>query len=370
MNAAKSWFTGCWPSAWLFALGGALRAGHPASCRAGIVGPVRRSSQRRSDMTSMRSRESLQRRPGRSSMLPRVDISRGGVRAPPAGPILYRARIVTVSFDGFKALNELTLYVDDGELRCIIGPNGAGKTTMMDVITGMTVRDQGSVLVRPAHRSAAAGSRPRSPTAYRPQVPDAHGVPEPRRGREPGARHWRRDKRGVAERVRPARRGEHATGIDDGRYDRPAWPGAPGRRRQLSHGQKQWLEIGMLLMQNPRVLLVDEPVAGMSQQEMDQTGELLQRLAGHHSVIVVEHDMAFVASIIRAGNRASPGQRARGGEYGQGPERPAGGRGVPRRVAAVRGRHTGSGTGFPPGAQPAMWRSPAAHCRPATGGTL
>jgi len=204
---------------------------------------------------------------------------------------------VTVSFDGFKALNNLSLYIDDGELRCIIGPNGAGKTTMMDVITGKTRPDVGSVFfgqtldltAMSEHQIARAGIGRKF---QKPTVFPEHSVFENLElAMHTDKRVWRslfaklsgeqRDR--IAEVLQTinltAQREQHAA--------------------LLSHGQKQWLEIGMLLMQNPRVLLVDEPVAGMTHQEMDHTAQLLTSLAGKHSVIVVEHDMDFVRSIAR-----------------------------------------------------------------------
>jgi urea transport system ATP-binding protein len=212
------------------------------------------------------------------------------------GTILYLEN-VTVSFDGFRALDALTLYIDDGELRCIIGPNGAGKTTMMDVITGKTRPDSGTVyfgqrldLTRMSEHeiaSAGIGRKFQKPTIF-----PTHTVLENlelamQADKRPWASLWARLTPAQRERI-----DEVLTiiGLADSRYQ-------PAQR--LSHGQKQWLEIGMLLMQNPRVLLVDEPVAGMTHQEMDRTAELLTGLAGRHSVIVVEHDMDFVRSIAR-----------------------------------------------------------------------
>jgi urea transport system ATP-binding protein len=212
------------------------------------------------------------------------------------GPILY-LESVSVSFDGFKALNNLTLYVDDGELRCIIGPNGAGKTTMMDVITGKTRPDAGTVffgqtldLTRLSEHqiaSAGIGRKFQKPTIF-----PAHTVFE---NLELA---MQTDKR-----VWPSL-WARLTGAQRDRIEEVlATIGLVAQRglraHSLSHGQKQWLEIGMLLMQNPRLLLVDEPVAGMTHQEMDRTAELLTGLAGRHSVVVVEHDMDFVRSIAR-----------------------------------------------------------------------
>ena len=217
-------------------------------------------------------------------------------RAPPAllGKILYLEHL-TVSFDGFKALDDLTLYVDPGELRCIIGPNGAGKTTMMDVVTGKTRPDDGSAwfgskvnlleLSETDIVRAGIGRKFQKPTVF-----EFLTVFENLELAASGDRSfWRMLWRplGAAERER----------IDDvlGTI------GLADHRRlvagTLSHGQKQWLEIGMLLMQDPDLLLVDEPVAGMTPHETERTAELLLSLAGKHSVIVVEHDMDFVRSI-------------------------------------------------------------------------
>jgi urea transport system ATP-binding protein len=212
------------------------------------------------------------------------------------GPILY-LEDVTVSFDGFKALNRLTLYIDDGELRCIIGPNGAGKTTMMDVITGKTRADQGTVffgqlidlqsLTEPEIAEVGIGRKFQKPTVF-----ETHSVFE---NLELA---MATDKK-VWPTLFAQLNGEQRDRIDE--VLRTIGLEAEVRRQAglLSHGQKQWLEIGMLLMQNPRLLLVDEPVAGMSAQETERTAELLTSLAGKHSVVVVEHDMEFVRSIAR-----------------------------------------------------------------------
>ena len=216
------------------------------------------------------------------------------------GYILYIEEL-TVSFDGFRALDDLTLYIETGELRCIIGPNGAGKTTMMDVITGKTRPDYGSVfygqrldltrLQEPEIAGLGIGRKFQKPTVFENHTPyqnlelamaaDKRVWPTLVRRLTGGER----DR--IAEVLETVGLGVHA-----------------GRRARtlagsLSHGEKQWLEIGMLLMQNPLVLLVDEPVAGMTRQESELTGELLTSLAGEHSVIVVEHDMDFVRSIAR-----------------------------------------------------------------------
>jgi urea transport system ATP-binding protein len=204
---------------------------------------------------------------------------------------------LTVSFDGFKALNKLTLYVDPGELLCIIGPNGAGKTTMMDVITGKTSPDSGTAffgsgidLLKLSEAEIVASGIGRK--FQKPTVFEQLTVFENLELALAGTRSFLKTLRA---RISPEQqmRIEEVLNII----------GLSGQRlslgRILSHGQKQWLEIGMLLMQNPELLLVDEPVAGMTPQEIDRTTELLLSLAGEHSVVVVEHDMAFVRSIAR-----------------------------------------------------------------------
>jgi len=210
------------------------------------------------------------------------------------GTILY-VEDITVSFDGFKALKDLTLYINDGELRCIIGPNGAGKTTMMDVITGKTRPDSGVAyfgqtmdLTRMSEYEiahAGIGRKFQKPTVF----PFHTIFQNLELAMAANKRVWPT----LFARITGEQRDRiddvlEIIGLKDMRFKEAA---------QLSHGQKQWLEIGMLLMQNPRLLLVDEPVAGMTHQEMDKTAELLKRLAGDHSVVVVEHDMDFVRSI-------------------------------------------------------------------------
>jgi urea transport system ATP-binding protein len=210
--------------------------------------------------------------------------------------ILYLEDI-SVTFDGFKALNNLSLDIDNGELRCIIGPNGAGKTTMMDVITGKTRPDAGTVffgqtidltqLSEAEIAHAGIGRKFQKPTVF-----EQHSVFE---NLELAMKTDKRVRASLTARLDSAQRdriAETLTLIQLGaEADRPAG--------LLSHGQKQWLEIGMLLMQEPRLLLLDEPVAGMTDEETARTGELCQTLAGRHSVIVVEHDMDFVAGIAR-----------------------------------------------------------------------
>jgi urea transport system ATP-binding protein len=207
---------------------------------------------------------------------------------------------VTVSFDGFRALDQLTLILDEGELRCIIGPNGAGKTTLQDVISGKTRPDEGSVFMLDnddrrdlthlsEHEVAALGIGRKF---QRPTVFHGHTVTENIEMALSGSR-------GLWHALFSMR-----SKADQERIDEVLETIGLSERREaqaglLSHGQKQWLEIGMLLAQSPKVLLVDEPVAGMTHQEIERTATLLQSLAGKHTVVVVEHDMDFVRSIAR-----------------------------------------------------------------------
>ena len=227
-------------------------------------------------------------------MVPKV--SRNRLLDTRKGKILY-LEDVTVSFDVFRALEKLTLYVDDGELRCIIGANGAGKTTMMDVITGKTRPDTGSVyfgqainLLRmnePEIAEIGIGRKFQKPTVF-----EHHAVFDNL------YLAMRADKR-VWPTLAARLGGEQRDRIDEVLETIGLAEHCGRAAGLLSHGQKQWLEIGMLLMQDPRLLLVDEPVAGMTAQETERTAELLLSLAGKHSVVVVEHDMEFVRSIAR-----------------------------------------------------------------------
>jgi len=210
------------------------------------------------------------------------------------GPILYLEG-VNVAFDGFKAINDLNLYINDGELRCIIGPNGAGKTTMMDIITGKTRPDSGSVYfgqtmdltTMSEYEIAAAGigRKFQKPTIF----PEHSVFQNLELALQCDKRVW------------PSLffklNGEQRDQIDEVLEMIGLKAERQLRAAQLSHGQKQWLEIGMLVIQSPRVLLVDEPIAGMTHQETERTAELLTGLAGKHSVVVVEHDMEFIRSI-------------------------------------------------------------------------
>jgi urea transport system ATP-binding protein len=204
---------------------------------------------------------------------------------------------LTVSFDGFKALNELTLQIEPGELRCIIGPNGAGKTTMMDVITGKTRPDSGTAhfgpklnllsLTEPEIAQAGIGRKFQKPTVF-----EQLTVYENLELALAGDKSFLRTLLARRTPAQHKRINEVLEIIDLGSQQMmPA--------RILSHGQKQWLEIGMLLMQDPQLLLVDEPVAGMTPQEIERTAALLKSLEGEHSVVVVEHDMDFVRSIAK-----------------------------------------------------------------------
>ncbi|MDA8108758.1 MAG: urea ABC transporter ATP-binding protein UrtD [Betaproteobacteria bacterium] len=212
------------------------------------------------------------------------------------GAILYLEN-VSVSFDGFQALKDLSLSIDVGELRCVIGPNGAGKTTMMDVITGKTRPDAGSAffgqtidltrLTEAEIAQAGIGRKFQKPTIF-----EQHSVFE---NLELAMKADKRVRRTLFARLSSEERDRIAAMLERVRLaesaDRPAG--------LLSHGQKQWLEIAMLLMQEPKLLLLDEPVAGMSDEETERTADLFLSLAGKHSLVVVEHDMAFVASIAR-----------------------------------------------------------------------
>ncbi len=202
---------------------------------------------------------------------------------------------VTVSFDGFRALNALSLVLEPGEMRAVIGPNGAGKTTMMDVITGKTRPDAGTVvfgddtdltrLDEPAIASLGIGRKFQKPTVFEQHTVWDNLLLALAGDRGPRFTLWARETAAERDRIEGIL-GTIRLGLE--------------RRRQagdLSHGQKQWLEIGMLLAQEPRLLLVDEPVAGMTDAETEQTAALLREINRTRSVVVVEHDMAFVRTL-------------------------------------------------------------------------
>jgi urea transport system ATP-binding protein len=202
---------------------------------------------------------------------------------------------VSVSFDGFRALNDLSLTVEPGEMRAIIGPNGAGKTTMMDVITGKTRPDKGDVffdgsfdlttLDETQIAELGIGRKFQKPTVF-----EMHTVEDNLRLALKGERQARKTllwRETAAEQARISEiLGVIRLGAVRGRV-----------AGSLSHGQKQWLEIGMLLAQDPKLLLVDEPVAGMTDVETHQTAELLKEINRHKTVVVVEHDMTFVREL-------------------------------------------------------------------------
>ncbi len=210
------------------------------------------------------------------------------------GRILY-LEDVSVSFDGFKAINNLSLDITPGELRCIIGPNGAGKTTMMDIITGKTRPDQGRVFfgstidllryTEPEIAQMGIGRKFQKPTVFE-QLTVFQNLE-------------------LALKTNKAVRASMFFALDSAQSDRLLDVLQTIHLREhvgrlagnLSHGQKQWLEIGMLLMQDPKLLLLDEPVAGMTDEETERTAELFLSLKGKHSLMVVEHDMSFINTI-------------------------------------------------------------------------
>ena len=203
---------------------------------------------------------------------------------------------VSVVFDGFRALNNLSLIVEPGELRSVIGPNGAGKTTMMDVITGKTRPTAGTInfgevdltrLDEAAIANLGIGRKFQKPTVF-----DALTVFE-------NMELALKAPRGPLACLRWALTGEAKTRIDSTLEETGLLDRAQDLAGILSHGQRQWLEIGMLLMQDPELLLVDEPVAGMTDAETEQTASLLVRIAGKRSVVVVEHDLEFVRALGR-----------------------------------------------------------------------
>jgi urea transport system ATP-binding protein len=210
------------------------------------------------------------------------------------GRILY-LEDVNVSFDGFKAINNLSLDIAPGELRCIIGPNGAGKTTMMDIITGKTRPDSGTVyfgstidllrFTEPEIAQLGIGRKFQKPTVFE-QLTVFENLE-------------------LALKTHKGVKASVFFKLDSAQGDRLAQvlhtihlaDSAFSLAGVLSHGQKQWLEIGMLLMQDPKLLLLDEPVAGMTDHETERTAELFLSLKGQHSLMVVEHDMSFINTI-------------------------------------------------------------------------
>ncbi len=203
---------------------------------------------------------------------------------------------VTVTFDGFRALNQLSLFLKPGELRAIIGPNGAGKSTMMDVITGKTKPDRGDVLLHGRHDltkldEAAIAMLGVGRKFQRPTVFENHTVFE---NLELALAGDRRARFSLFAKLRP----DQKTRIESILDEIALTARASELAGYLSHGQKQWLEIGMVLAQDPDVLLIDEPAAGMTDAETMQTAAMLKRISGgRRSVVVVEHDMEFVRAL-------------------------------------------------------------------------
>ncbi|MDB5744325.1 MAG: transporter related protein [Polaromonas sp.] len=249
---------------------------------------ARRLEKRASPPTGLNNTESGGRNAstGRIATPGEVDVSHGR--------ILY-LEDVSVSFDGFKAINKLSLDIAPGELRCIIGPNGAGKTTMMDIITGKTRPNEGTVffgstidLLRHKESEIAQlgiGRKFQKPTVFE-QLTVYENLE-------------------LALKTHKGVKASMFFRLDSVQSDRLAeilvtiqLAGSVNRLAgNLSHGQKQWLEIGMLLMQDPKLLLLDEPVAGMTDEETARTAELFLTLKGKHSLMVVEHDMSFIRTI-------------------------------------------------------------------------
>ena len=216
-------------------------------------------------------------------------------------PLVLTVEGVDKSFDGFKAINDLNFYLSDGELRTVIGPNGAGKSTFMDLVTARTKPDRGRILfhkdngedvdllrVREHQVSQLGiGRKFQNPTVYR-----SHTVYHNLQLSLAG-------KRGLLSSLFFKESNEDRDKIHHVLETIRLLEFKDVLAGALSHGQKQWLEIGMLLAQDPKIMLVDEPAAGMSDEETDRTGELLLSLEGKHSLIVIEHDMEFVRQIAR-----------------------------------------------------------------------
>jgi urea transport system ATP-binding protein len=204
---------------------------------------------------------------------------------------------VNKTFDGFKAISDLTFYMDEGELRTIIGPNGAGKSTMMDIITGRTKPDTGKVefgfdkdltqLNEHQINRLGIGRKFQTPSVYIHHTVFENLLLSLKGPRGVFAALFSRTTSEQSDRIAAVLK---TIGLSDK---------ADALAGSLSHGQKQWLEIGMLLAQDPKLLLVDEPAAGMTDEETHKTGELLLSLEGKHSIIVIEHDMTFVRQIAR-----------------------------------------------------------------------
>jgi urea transport system ATP-binding protein len=213
----------------------------------------------------------------------------------PVTPTLLYLDNISVSFDGFRALNSLSLAVDHAEMRAIIGPNGAGKTTMMDVITGKTRPNEGTALFEGSHDLTALdeaaiaelgiGRKFQTPTVFEMHSVEDNILLALKENRSPFATLLSRRTAQERERI-------------EALLERVRLTAHRHRKAgELSHGQKQWLEIGMLLAQQPKLLLIDEPAAGMTDQETADTADLLRDIAKTQAVIVVEHDMTFVRDL-------------------------------------------------------------------------
>ncbi len=202
---------------------------------------------------------------------------------------------VSVSFDGFRAINNLSLVLGKGEMRAIIGPNGAGKTTMMDIITGKTRPDEGEVFFNgdidlTRHDEADIAMLGIGRKFQKPTVFEGHTV-------EDNLVLALKGPRNIVRSLFDRRTASDASRIKDILETVRLTARRHELAANLSHGQKQWLEIGMLLAQDPKLLLVDEPVAGMTDAETEETARLLKEIAQTHSVVVVEHDMHFVREL-------------------------------------------------------------------------
>lgn len=210
------------------------------------------------------------------------------------GRILY-LEDVSVSFDGFKAINKLSLDIAPGELRCVIGPNGAGKTTLMDIITGKTRPDEGTVFfgstidllryTEPEIAQLGIGRKFQKPTVFEHLTVFENLELALKTNKAVTASLFFRLDSAQSDRLLEVLHTIHLASS------------VSAQAGNLSHGQKQWLEIGMLLMQDPKLLLLDEPVAGMTDEETERTAELFLSLKGKHSLMVVEHDMSFINTI-------------------------------------------------------------------------
>lgn len=221
---------------------------------------------------------------------------------------------VTVDFDGFKALTSVNFYIDPGELRVVIGPNGAGKTTLLDVICGKTKPAAGRVILDRLtdvtalneHQIArmGVGRKFQTPSILR-QLTVFENVELALRRKHNGVFSTLLDfkERGAKEKIESVL---ETIGLADKRTQRAEY---------LSHGEKQWLEIGMVLAQEPKILLIDEPAAGLTDRETRKTGDLLLSIAGTHSIVVIEHDMIFVKQIARRVTVLHEGKVLREGSF-------------------------------------------------------